>query len=267
MLKSESLVKYTAFKSFKDQTKSVIVIQICLECVEGTTLDIFVQDSSSPPEGTATAGKAQPAYAVLPRKLVSFASQLLQALNLLHRNQISHGHLKPSSIYLAKDGVTLRVSDFGLVAKINALCNDLSDDKLARSDGDDDLHVAIKCDIFELGKLLSSLRMNGSPAASIGVDFDDFFNAYQQQITNNNKIAFDCLLQHRFMQSVAGGEVPKREPRIKRDFTDIERLGEGSFGEVFSATSITDKKNYAIKQIGLKKDGLKRTLYIYLIGK
>ena len=51
--------------------------------------------------------------------------------------------------------MTLRVSNFGLVAKIHALCNDLSDDMLTRF-GDAKLQEAIKSDIFEFGKLLVS---------------------------------------------------------------------------------------------------------------
>ena len=221
---SESLVKYVAFKSFKEPKKNYFTIQVCVECVEGNTLEMFVtaaSSSSTSPASSCSANKAPQSYVVLDARLMSFAAQLLNVLDLLHRNQLSHGLLKLNTVYLCKDGATLRISDFGLIAKIEALYANLSSPRPSRQSGSlaanaGGLREAIKTDIYQLGHVLVSLRMGEwlkefeLPASGLGPELKNFLFLCQRR---SDKVDSKYLLNHPFMLKDA---VATTAPNYKR---------------------------------------------------
>ncbi len=97
------LIKYLAYKHHKVPNKNLFLVHICLDYFEGNTLEFFLSKKQ--------------AYLILESTLKSITSQLLEALNYLHSNQVSHRDLKPSCIHLDKDGLRLKLSDYSVVKK------------------------------------------------------------------------------------------------------------------------------------------------------
>jgi tRNA A-37 threonylcarbamoyl transferase component Bud32 len=138
-LSSSLLVKYVAYKYYKETNKNLFVVQICLEYVEGNTLELFLNKNQS--------------YLVLDSTLQSYAIQLLDALESLHSNHLYHRDLKPSSVYIEKNGTGLKLADYCLVKKVNNLNEVVANDAINLVQGN------LKSDMHQLGLLLLSLRL------------------------------------------------------------------------------------------------------------
>jgi len=97
------LIRYLAYKHHKVPNKNLFLVQICLEYLEGNTLEFFLNKKQ--------------AYLILDSTLKSITSQLLEVLNYLHGNQVSHRDLKASCVHLDKDGIQIKLSDYSIVKK------------------------------------------------------------------------------------------------------------------------------------------------------
>ena len=99
-LNSKYIFKYQAYKYFKESVKNIFTIQvkcslyfsdllqtnkclcvkICMEYLEGNTLEFLINQHQS--------------YAILDNTLKTFCMQLLDALDYLHTNNVFHRDLK-----------------------------------------------------------------------------------------------------------------------------------------------------------------------------
>ena len=138
-LNNKLIFKYLAYKFFREPNKNQYTIQICMEYLEGNTLELLTNQQHS--------------YTILDNTLKIFAVQLLDALDYLHSNNIFHRDFKLSCVYLVKNSLNIKISDYSLVKRLNDLNNIVSNDAQTTCLGNQ------KTDIHQLGIILLSLRL------------------------------------------------------------------------------------------------------------
>lgn len=114
------------------------------------------------------------------------------------------------------------------------------------------LHDIIFCSLIEYICLIHNV--NNEIFKKICLEFEN------KKIINNVDIHTDDYSVHRHMwikliEKFLGGK-NKLQPYISRyhqDFIELEKLGDGGFGEVFKVRNIFDEKIYAVKIIDLEK--------------
>lgn len=137
-LNSKLVYKYLAYKFYRETSKNIYTIQICSEYLEGNTLEFLTNQQHS--------------YAVSDNALKVFAVQLLDALDYLHSNNVFHRNFKLSSVYLAKNSVSIKISDYSLVKRLNDL------NSIVSNDAPTTCQTNLKSDIHQMGIILLSLK-------------------------------------------------------------------------------------------------------------
>lgn len=120
-LSNNSLVKYIAYKYSKEtscnyftvhvnfkikkklNSNKIIKFKICLEHIEGNTIEMFIANKQS--------------YLVSESTLKTILNQLLDALEFLHSNSLVHRDLRASSVHIKENSLEIKLSDYELVKK------------------------------------------------------------------------------------------------------------------------------------------------------
>ncbi len=135
-LNNKLIFKYLAYKFFRD--KNVYTAQLCLEYIEGNTLELLTSQ--------------QHLCSIHDNTLKTLAIQLLDALDYLHNNNLYHRDLKLSSVHLINDSLAIKLSDYGFVKRLNDLNNIVANNATTLIQGN------LKSDIHQLGIILLSLH-------------------------------------------------------------------------------------------------------------
>lgn len=153
----------------------------------------------------------------------SVIASIVKAIQFLHQNNITHGQLTNSSIYVNEQNVW-KVADYALVAYIHYLSqkNNTSCFVLEKTN-----------DLKAIGRLVKSFDMQS-----------EALNEFVKLCETSDDI-----------ESIANDPILKKFSKFSRleaEFEIQRYLGKGAFGDVFKAKSYNDHKDYAIKRIKLQ---------------
>lgn len=84
-------------------SNKIIKFKICLEHIEGNTIEMFIANKQS--------------YLVSESTLKTILNQLLDALEFLHSNSLVHRDLRASSVHIKENSLEIKLSDYELVKK------------------------------------------------------------------------------------------------------------------------------------------------------
>lgn len=213
---NKNLVCYTAIKC--DSNNSTLNIYLLQEYVEGVSLYELCKQNKLPNVG-------------------AFANDAMQAIKHLHSlNHITHGYLRPESIFLDASG-KFRIADFDVIPYLTYL------------KGNHKMHETSDLEAF--GTIIKSLN------DLIFTSTNDFV----EQCCSGRVSNYSKLFDHPLIRSVSKTEdtigqtndetpeTPETEKIIFENFEFEENLGYGRFGDVLKVKNHSDEKSYAIKVI------------------
>lgn len=166
--------------------------------------------------------------------IVDIAREVLKAIECLNNinERITHDFLNTGSIFVDKSG-KYRVSDYHLVPYLMYLKRDQ--------------FLLNQCSDFVA--LAAILKSENEANYKLANDFID-------QCRSKELLFADNLLKHSFITNAACRHVKtfQDDDRLLDDFYIQKYLGGGSFGQVFEARNLIDKKLYAIKMIAIPEE-------------
>lgn len=260
-LRHVNLVKYLNMKCTQD--KNQIIIYILQEFILGSNCNsLFIKENI-------------PAEIDMLRYI---ATGILNALEFLHRNNVVHKALRDSCVFVDKNG-TIKLSGYSLEVKLIELFSQTlqSSEKVYNK----------KIDVLKFGLLLLSLHkgslVDNSDTEipdSLPADLQDFLSKCLSKAEKRWNVT--QLLQHQFVRMPLYRMSPKRTynqtpaidinspshnsgpdiklfgrnrsegpSRIQNEFTVLQWLGKGAFGDVLKVENKLDGGIYAIKRIEL----------------
>lgn len=273
-LNNKLIFKYYAYKFFRVPNKKIYTVQICMEYLEGNTLELLTNQQHS--------------YAIPDNTLKIFAVQLLEALDYLHSNNIFHRDFKMSCVYLVKNSTQIKLSNYSLVKRLNDLNSVVSNEAATICQGNQ------KSDIHQMGIILLSLKLcesvkNYHPQipTHFPPELKSFFSICINENNPRQLQKFDCksLKSHPFILKnhdtdkavpvTRTHQVSRRrrvsshfddeddededimntftdyplQSRLNTEFEVIGVVGQGAFGEVLKVKNKLDSRFYAIKRI------------------
>lgn len=149
-------------------------------------------------------------------------ASIVKAIQYLHQNNIAHGHLKNSSIFVNERNVW-KVADFFLLPYIHYLAQKNSTSCFAQNK---------KADLKSIGKLIESFNIQSEP-----------LNRFVQLCKNSNDIG--TIINDPLFAKIS------KFSRLESEFKIECYIGAGAFGDVLKVNSYTDNKDYAIKRVKL----------------
>lgn len=149
-------------------------------------------------------------------------TSVVKALQYLHQNDIAHGYLRSSSIFVNEQNVW-KVADYFLVPYINHLSQKNNTSCFVRNK---------KADLKSIGKLIESFDIQSQP-----------LNEFVKLCKTSNHIG--TIINDPLFAKIS------KFSRLESEFQVMCYLGEGAFGDVLKVTSYTDNKDYAIKRVKL----------------
>lgn len=222
--------------------------------------------------------------------LRSYCQDILNGLLHLHENDLSHGGLTLSNVFVNQRGV-VKISDFGVVKNLDDLMRSL----FGGEDSSKPTNV-MKLDVYSVGLLSLELAQGSRIHENIikisslfPSDFQDFLKKCFAR-NENERWEVSQLLEHKFITKkiiyksqisntpsstsdlesletdnadegaianssnnipVSYNDLPSTS-RLKTEFQILEFLGSGGFGLVLKVRNKLDSNIYAIKQILLE---------------
>ncbi|CAD5114215.1 DgyrCDS3360 [Dimorphilus gyrociliatus] len=216
-----------------------------------------------------------------------YVQQLTEVLAYLHSKSVIHGDLTPWCIWINDSGC-LKLSDYSLKSSLDRTYAEFENDKIgSHFELLDVLPVVGKgkrADIYRLGITMLSVY-TGCLQAKHNPDYPsnipNNFKLFLDSCFSNKNITISHLGQHMFLndsndKEISGnnekleavGEsvivtekeiIPYVGFRLKQEFSVLDSLGKGGFGEVIKVQNKLDERFYAIKCIKLSKKNISVT--------
>lgn len=198
------------------------------------------------------------------------ATGVLNALEFLHRNNVVHKSLQDSCVFIDNNGI-VKVAGYSLDIKLIELFAQSSSETYNK-----------KVDVLKFGLFLLSLYKGSAIdnsdveiPTSLPTDLQDFLSKCLSKSEKRWNVT--QLLQHQFVRTPLYRMSPKRQKpppidinspshnpsdklfsqrsegssRIQNEFTVLQWLGKGAFGDVLKVENKLDGGIYAIKRIEL----------------
>lgn len=209
-LENENIVGFKGvyFKRGTRNARPHIAIYIARDLVDGVSIETFSK---------VTNWKI--------KSIKEMINALLQGLLYLQRNDIYHGNINQSSIFLDNNGMW-KIADFDIISRLNHLS------QFGR-ELPDQLAPTQKEDFNCIVKLLESFEINST-------GMKNFIDACKEGQS------LEDLCEHPFLQSME---------RTFEDFVVLEILGKGGFAEVFKVMDTKLEMEYALKRIKIDSKG------------
>lgn len=219
-----NVVRYTGIKI--DTMKDSVKIYLLQEYVKGVSLKQMIGQNQLP-------------------HVATMAKDILQAIDFIHQLshsiQVTHGYLRPESIFLDDSG-KYRSADFNVVPYMMYL------------NGNHKLHE--KSDIDTLGTLIISMN---EIVSKVAIDFAELCSS--KHISSYSKLMEHPLIQFNNSTVIENKNNQTSdtapEERFLEHFDIVEHLGTGSFGVVLKVKNHIDKRLYAVKIIKIPSDSKK----------
>lgn len=149
-------------------------------------------------------------------------TSIVKALQYLHQNNISHGYLRSSSIFVNEQNVW-KVADYFLIPYIHHLAQRNNTSCFVRNK---------KADLKSIGKLIESFDFQSEPLIE-----------FVKLCKTSNDIG--TIINNPLFAKIS------KFSRLESEFQVKSHLGAGAFGDALKVMSYTDDKDYAIKRIPL----------------
>lgn len=149
-------------------------------------------------------------------------TSMIKAIRYLHQNNIPHGHLKNSSIFVNDENVW-KVADFFLVSYIH---------HIARKNDNSCYVPNERADVKAIAQLIESFEIQSEP-------LHNFVKLCK------NSIDIELIVNDKLFKKIS------KFSRLEAEFEIDSYLGEGAFGDVLKVKSYTDKTEYAMKRVKL----------------
>lgn len=152
-------------------------------------------------------------------------TSVVEAIHYLHQNNIPHGHLSNTSIFVT-DANVWKVADFFLMSYMRYLLQKKNHSCFVLDE---------RADVKAIGQFIKSFDI---PSKKL------------YELVNLCKTAdIVSIKNHTLLKDIS------RFSRLEAEFHEISYLGEGAFGDVLKVKSYTDNKEYAIKRVKLSSKG------------
>ncbi|EDV29467.1 uncharacterized protein TRIADDRAFT_51839 [Trichoplax adhaerens] len=218
-----------------------------------------------------------------------YTRQIMEALQFLHNKKIYHGYLTASCVHVDSAG-EIKLSNYELSERFHSLSEDFA--------GATGSVYSVSDDIFRLGVLLLSLykgqQVRATSRSSVNIPYHlpkDFADFLAKCFKADNRDTIKALLYHQFVvsdyKSLTWSAYPSLESkgltddnistskttlstnsagsRLHDEFSTIELLGKGGFGDVMKVQKKLDGCYYAIKKIKLDANFAKKILQEVLV--
>lgn len=152
----------------------------------------------------------------------SVIASMVRAVQFLHQNNIVHGHLTNSSIFVNEQNVW-KVADYALAAYLHYLGNKNKTSCFV---------LEKKADLKAIGRLVESFDMQS-----------EALNEFVKLCNTSDDI--ESLADNPIFRKIS------KFSRLEAEFDIQSYLGEGAFGDVLEVKSYNDNKDYAIKRVKL----------------
>lgn len=147
----------------------------------------------------------------------------VRAVQFLHQNNIIHGNLKDSSIFVDEQNVW-KLADYSLVAYIRYLSQKNNTSCFIQKK---------RGDLKSIGQLVESFDMQSEA-------LNDFAKLCKTSID------IESIISDPLFAKIS------KFSRLEAEFQIQDHLGEGAFGDVLKVKSYIDNKDYAIKRVKLQ---------------
>lgn len=148
---------------------------------------------------------------------------IVQAIRYLHQNNIPHGHLRASSIFVNEQNVW-KVADYFLVPYLQHL--------LQRKRASCFIPNK-RTDLISIGQLIESFDFQSEP-------LNNFVKLCKTSID------IESIINDPLFEKIS------KFTRLEAEYKIETYLGECAFGDVLKVQSYTDNKDYAIKRVKLQ---------------
>lgn len=159
-------------------------------------------------------------------------ASIVKALQYLHQNNIVHGNLKDSSIFVNDQNVW-KIADYYLVAYIRYLSQKSNTSCFIQEK---------RADLKSIGQLIKSFDMQS-----------EALNNFAKLCKTSSDI--ESIIKDPLFAKIS------KFSRLEAEFQIQDHLGEGAFGDVLKVKSYIDNKDYAIKRVKLQSRATRELKY------